>query len=210
MVGTDRGEVRLSSWSRAGVGICQDHVRRRPALYTLETLESGEVVRPCQGPFSGVTSGVHYMHHLQMLSRSFLRVPRILAAQEGGRLPRRRSYPAPVSEKLIGQRLREIRNQRGMLQKELAAKLGMDQSVLSRYERGELRLPGSLIASIAKTLKTSVDEILGTQGIKRDRITTDRRFIRRLRLIDALPTRKKQALLTTLDEFLKGASAMAD
>jgi len=73
MVGTDRGEVRLSSWSRAGVGICQDHVRRRPALpvydkafkkpYWGEHLSRG---------FSGFYRVVHYRPHWNILSSAFL------------------------------------------------------------------------------------------------------------------------------------------
>jgi transcriptional regulator with XRE-family HTH domain len=111
---------------------------------------------------------------------------------------------------MIGEKLRGLRNRQGMTQKELAGKLKMDQSVLSRYERGELRLHGSLLASIAKILKASVDEIVSAEEIKHDRVTTDRRFVRRLQLIDSLPKRKKHALLTTLDEFLKGAGATAE
>src|SRR3990172_10180379 len=55
---------------------------------------------------------------------------------------RLRDDPAPtIRDTQIGARLREARIERGVQQKVLAAQLGMDQSVLSRYERGELRLP---------------------------------------------------------------------
>jgi transcriptional regulator with XRE-family HTH domain len=83
----------------------------------------------------------------------------------------------------------------------------MDQSVLSRYERGELRLYGSLLASIAKILRTSADQLLGLEEIKGDRVFADRRLALRFQQIESLPKRKRQALLTTLDEFLKGAGA---
>jgi transcriptional regulator with XRE-family HTH domain len=122
-------------------------------------------------------------------------------------LPRRRNYSPPAEERLIGSRLKELRLRSGMMQKALAKKLDMDQSVLSRYERGELRLPGSLVASIARVLKVSSDEILGLQEIKRGAPIKDQRFLRRIEAIDALPRRQKDALLTTIDGLIKSAKA---
>ena len=79
----------------------------------------------------------------------------------------RRSPQTPASEDArIGARLKEARLARGLEQKTLAAQLGMDQSVLSRYERGVLRLPSSLLAQLARVLKTSTDEILGLKDVK--------------------------------------------
>lgn len=118
-------------------------------------------------------------------------------------MPRRKDYAAPNEEKLIGGRLREIRIGRGIQQKDLAQKLGMDQSVLSRYERGEMRLPSSLLAKLAKALRASADEILGLKDFKRGPVIRDQRFLKRLPAIDSLPERQKDALLTTIDGLLR-------
>jgi transcriptional regulator with XRE-family HTH domain len=83
----------------------------------------------------------------------------------------------------------------------------MDQSVLSRYERGVLRLPSSLLAQLARVLKTSTDEILGLKDVKAGVVVRDRRFLKRLPAIDALPERQKDALLTTIDGLLRNAKA---
>jgi transcriptional regulator with XRE-family HTH domain len=117
-------------------------------------------------------------------------------------VPRKLDYIAPLDEKAIGARIKELRNRRGMSQLELARKLGMDQSLLSRYERGALRLHGSLLASLAKAFRTSTDEILGVKPLRDDGVLKDRRFLRRVHRIDGLSKRKKQALLTTIDSFL--------
>lgn len=122
-------------------------------------------------------------------------------------MPLRKDYAAPSEEKLIGSRLRDVRIGRGILQKDLAHKLGMDQSVLSRYERGELRLPSSLLAKLAKALKTSADEILGLKDLRRGPVVQDQRFLKRLPAIDSLPDRQKDALLTTIDGLLRSARA---
>jgi transcriptional regulator with XRE-family HTH domain len=122
-----------------------------------------------------------------------------------GSLPRRSAQVA-TAEKQIGARITAIRKRLGMPQVELATKLGMSQSLLSRYERGVLRLHGALVADLAKTLQSSTDEILGLKELKGNGASHDRRFVRRLQKIEMLSKRKKQALITTIDAFLKGES----
>ncbi len=118
-------------------------------------------------------------------------------------MPRRGSYVAPVDEETIGRRLRELRKRRGFTQVELAEKVGIDQTLLSTYERGTVRLHGAMVAALAKALRTSSDELLGLKASKENGLIKDRRFLRRLEQIDKLPRRKKDALLTTIDAFLK-------
>lgn len=115
----------------------------------------------------------------------------------------RRSAKIAAPEKLIGSRLVELRKRLGMPQVELAAKLGMSQSILSRYERGTIRLHGALVAGFAKALQVSADEILGLKEPKPNGGHPNRRVLRRLEKIETLPRRKQQALLTTIDAFLK-------
>ena len=121
-------------------------------------------------------------------------------------MPRRRASD-PTPERLIGARITAIRKRRAMTQVELAAALDMDQSLLSRYERGALRLHGALVAALARALRVSADELLGLEA---DRVATpppERRVVRRLHDIEQLPRRKKEILLSTIDAFLRGAAA---
>ena len=120
-------------------------------------------------------------------------------------MPRRRKTNAPVDEKLIGGRLRELRKRRGKTQVEVAAALGINQSLISQYERGETRLHGALVAAFARALRTTSDEILGLEEIEEDGVLKDRRFLRRLQKVDQLSKRRQQALLKRLDMLLKGA-----
>jgi transcriptional regulator with XRE-family HTH domain len=88
----------------------------------------------------------------------------------------------------------------------LAASLGIDQSLISEYERGVVRVHGTLLAALAKQLKVSSDELLGLKTPKRNgAIEHDPRLARRVRLIQKLSKRDKQALLRSIDNFLKGA-----
>jgi len=119
----------------------------------------------------------------------------------------RRSRKIASAEKTIGTRIAEVRKRQAMTQVQLAAKLGMGQSLLSRYERGTLRLHGALVMEIARALQVSTDEILGLKETKANGFLADRRFVRRLQQIEGLSKRKKEALLTTIDAFLRGERA---
>lgn len=121
----------------------------------------------------------------------------------GFALPRLGKYITPVDEKTIGSRLRQIRKQRGMTQVDLAEKVGIRQVLVSQYELGQVRVHSALLAAFAKALRTSADEILGLKKSRENGLIQDRRFLRRLEKIDRLPRRKKDALLTTIDAFLK-------
>ncbi len=110
-----------------------------------------------------------------------------------------------MDEKTIARNLRELRKRRGLSQVRLAQRLGIGQVLVSQYELGKVRVHGALLAAFAKALRTSADEILGLKGSRENGhgVMKDRRFLRRLEQIDQLPRRKKDALLTTIDAFLK-------
>ena len=119
-------------------------------------------------------------------------------------MPRtRKHYVAPVDEPTIGQRLKDLRLRRGMTQgPRLAKELGVNQSAISDYEKGVVRVHAALIAASAKVLKVSADEILALEKPKANGRVKDRRFVRRLDQIDRLPKRDRQTLLGTIDAFL--------
>ena len=118
-------------------------------------------------------------------------------------MPRLGKYDAPVGEQAIARRLRELRKRRGLSQVQLAENVGIDQTLLSTYERGTVRIHGAMVAALAKALRTTTDELLALKEPKESASIKDRRFLRRLDQIEKLPRRKKDALLTTIDAFLK-------
>ncbi|MBQ9860040.1 MAG: helix-turn-helix transcriptional regulator [Clostridia bacterium] len=58
-------------------------------------------------------------------------------------------------------RLKDLRNDRDMMQKEIAALLGIDQRVYSNYETGKREIPTHHIITLADFYGTSTDYILG-------------------------------------------------
>ncbi len=116
-------------------------------------------------------------------------------------MPRRRTYITPVDEKTIGRRLRDLRKRRGFTQTEVAEQLGIDQTLVSNYERGAARLHGALVAAFAKALRVSADEILGLKGISA--AATNGRLLRRLQRIQELPPADQRAVLKFLGALLE-------
>lgn len=57
-------------------------------------------------------------------------------------------------------RLRDLREDKDLKQKEVAAVLGIDQRVYSNYETGKREIPVHLVIKLAKFYNTSTDYIL--------------------------------------------------
>lgn len=58
-------------------------------------------------------------------------------------------------------RLRDLREDEDLLQKDVAAILGISQTVYSRYERGFQTIPVAHLMALADFYQTSTDFILG-------------------------------------------------
>lgn len=58
-------------------------------------------------------------------------------------------------------RLRELREDNDLVQKEIANFLGIDQRVYSNYEIGKREIPTHFVIKLADFYKTSTDYILG-------------------------------------------------
>ncbi len=58
-------------------------------------------------------------------------------------------------------RLRDMREDHDLVQKEVAAHLGIDQRVYSTYETGKREIPVHLLVELAKLYHTSTDYLLG-------------------------------------------------
>ncbi len=62
-------------------------------------------------------------------------------------------------------RLRDIREDRDLNQKELADTLGVHQTTYSSYEIGKLSLTADVLIKLAKYYKVSVDYLLGLTDV---------------------------------------------
>ncbi|MCH5207393.1 MAG: helix-turn-helix transcriptional regulator [Oscillospiraceae bacterium] len=63
-------------------------------------------------------------------------------------------------------RIRELREDNDLKQRELAEILFCSQRVYSNYERGDLDIPTEVLIKLAKFYGTSVDYILGLTDVR--------------------------------------------
>jgi transcriptional regulator with XRE-family HTH domain len=89
--------------------------------------------------------------------------------------------------------------------------VAVTQSMLSKYERGGLRLHGHMLARLAEILSVSTDELLGVHvsPLATPPALKDRRLRLRIHQIDRLSKRDREALIRTIDAFI-GRAEVAD
>lgn len=69
-----------------------------------------------------------------------------------------------MSEELFAQRLKEVRLQQQMTQKQVAVLVGVTPATLSAYEKGNKKPTVDTLKKIAQTFKVTTDWLLGISG----------------------------------------------
>jgi transcriptional regulator with XRE-family HTH domain len=119
-------------------------------------------------------------------------------------MPKRPTITKPLDfhGETIGQRLTQLRKQRGYTQVELAEKIGIRQVLVSAYEKDRRGLSAEMAIHFALAL----DELLRPKGKKVSGKKPSRKVLRRLEEIEKLPSHQQNYLLKTIDGFLRGAA----
>ena len=65
-------------------------------------------------------------------------------------------------------RIKQLRENRGLIQEILAAELGITQQMLSKYERDILCIKVDVLMKIAEYFNVTTDYLLGVSEVKRD------------------------------------------
>lgn len=68
-----------------------------------------------------------------------------------------------IDMKIFGQRLKELRQEMGFTQTALAAKTGVTQNAISKYEMAKAQPYLSSLVKLAVVLEVSIDYIAGLQ-----------------------------------------------
>jgi transcriptional regulator with XRE-family HTH domain len=63
-------------------------------------------------------------------------------------------------------RIREIREEQGLTQQQVSDYLMCDQSLYSKYERGERQVPLEIVVKLSMLFETSIDYLVGLTDIK--------------------------------------------
>lgn len=111
--------------------------------------------------------------------------------------------PKKEDDRHSGNRIAELRKRAGFTQVELAEELGVSQRVISYYEAETEHPPTHLLAQIAKALKVSADELLGTAPLKKEIKPRNTRLERRLQQIEQLGAKEKRQVMQFLDTVIE-------
>jgi transcriptional regulator with XRE-family HTH domain len=86
----------------------------------------------------------------------------------------------------------------------LAQKIGLIQALISDYERDKLRLTAEMVVRFAVALEVTTDELLKPKRGRQSGSKPSRRVLRRLEMIESLPSHQQQTVLKTIDAMLRG------
>jgi len=102
----------------------------------------------------------------------------------------------------VGERIRELRKERGWSQADLGEAVGSDSQRISRYENGRLTPSIAALIRIAETLDVSIDYLVIEGAPRRALTTTDAAVATRIAQLDQLDPDDRNAILHILDGLI--------
>jgi transcriptional regulator with XRE-family HTH domain len=105
----------------------------------------------------------------------------------------------------LGVRIAQLRKEHDLTQQELAEQLGIAQQTLAHYEGGRLRVPASMLPSLAELFAVSIDELLGHVTRAQLKRGPAPRLARHLERISQLPKPKQRVVMEVLEAVLSQA-----
>ncbi|MDR2552592.1 MAG: helix-turn-helix domain-containing protein [Treponema sp.] len=112
-----------------------------------------------------------------------------------------------LRQAFTGKNLQTIRKKRGFTQKGLAKCLGITRAAVTSYETGRSRLTDTVLVELCRALQVSADEILGLQ--KETIPGFNRKWVKRLRIVEGLPGSIKKHILRALDDLIKANTRLS-
>lgn len=103
----------------------------------------------------------------------------------------------------IGDHIKRIREQKGLLQKEVAAELGLDKSSYSKLEKDQREVKVSELVTLSGLFGLSIDQIVSFEGDAPKEVTiADKTAVEQLKLISMLDEEDRKTVFTIIDKLL--------
>ena len=110
--------------------------------------------------------------------------------------------------KELGARIAQTRKDRDITQVQLAASLGVAQQTLAHYEGGRLRLPASLLPTLAQELQMPLDFLLGQPAAKAPgKRGPAPKLQQQMERIHALPKAQQKFVIQVIESVLAQAGS---
>lgn len=99
----------------------------------------------------------------------------------------------------VGEKIREVREAKGMSQKEVALTLIMNPSQYSKIENGKVDPQFSSIEKIAKALGVDIADIFNSNKVISDIDSFDKSLVEKIQLIEQLEENQKKSIFSIID-----------
>lgn len=100
-------------------------------------------------------------------------------------------------------RLKKARTEKNISQSELAKKIGVHVTNISRYERGENKPTSEVLNKLANALGITSDYLMdGSLDDKAQNIMTDKELLSQFQRVEKLPDDKKNIIKEVVEAFL--------
>jgi len=103
--------------------------------------------------------------------------------------------------KAIGSRIKALRKDKKMSQKELAAPIGARYQLLNKYESGLVTPPAEMLVKLADALATSVDYLLTGNPVADAKLGSARLY-RRFQALEGLAEPDREAIIKVIDAMV--------
>ncbi|MFN2529835.1 MAG: helix-turn-helix domain-containing protein [Pyrinomonadaceae bacterium] len=116
--------------------------------------------------------------------------------------PMQTGRPAKRERTPFGQRLHTLREQAGLSQEQLGAKLGLSQRVYAYWERHPVALRPDQLLSLAEALNVSVEDLVGTNGKKKRGSGPTGKMRQLFEAASRLPRNQQQKIAAIIEPFI--------
>ncbi len=106
--------------------------------------------------------------------------------------------------KSMSERLKELRNEKGVSQKEVARSLKTTDVTIGRYENGDREPKGDMLYSLAKYYDVSVDYILGYSDNKKPLTDLSEKQKKAIELANQLTDEEFNNIINLINSMKKG------
>lgn len=101
----------------------------------------------------------------------------------------------------LGRRIKQLRKEKELTQKELANQIGSSHAQLNKYESGLNTPPLDRLLLLAEVLETSVDYLLAGQGNGEPPLHSQR-LIQRFQTIEGFDSEERETVIKVLDAMI--------
>lgn len=101
----------------------------------------------------------------------------------------------------IADKIKTVREAKGLSQKEVAAKINMDGSQYSKIENGKNDPSSTTLEKIAHALGITLADLFASDDIFKDVNSADKSLVEKIRLIDALEPTDRVSIFSLIDSL---------